>query len=459
MLGKTIQPEINELIQKREISILKEVFEDWHPSELAELINDLPETDRAIVFRVLPRDKAAETFEYLDFDTQKSFLKNLAQEEVAAILNDMSPDDRTALLEELPGPIVRQMIDLLSPQERAIATTLLGYPEDSVGRLMSPDYISVGRDFTVQRVLDYIREYGKNIESFDMVYIVDEKGKLVDDIRLRDVLLAKPDQKISELSDGSFISLQVTDKKENVVPIFRQYDRTVLPVINYEGFLLGIVTIDDVIDVIEESDTEDIQKFGGVSALEYPYVKTPVLQMIKKRSIWLIVLFLGEMLTASAMGYFEDKIAKAVILALFVPLIISSGGNSGSQAATLIIRALTLGELTIKDWWKVMKREIVSGLSLGLILGSIGFSRIALWTSFSDIYGPHWVYVALTVFFALIGVVTWGTLTGSMLPILLKKVGLDPAVSSAPFVATLVDVTGIVIYFSVASIMLRGILL
>lgn len=459
MLGKTIQPEINELIQKREISILKEVFEDWHPSELAELINDLPETDRAIVFRVLPRDKAAETFEYLDIETQKSFLKNLAQEEVATILNDMSPDDRTALLEELPGPIVKQMIDLLSPQERAIATTLLGYPEDSVGRLMSPDYIAVGRELTVQQVLDYIREYAKNIESLDMIYIVDEKGKLIDDIKLRDILLAAPSQKISELSDGSFISLQVTDKKESVVPIFRQYDRTVLPVVNYEGFLLGIVTIDDVLDVIEESDTEDIQKFGGVSALEYPYVRTPVLQMIKKRSVWLIILFLGEMLTASAMAYFEDEIAKAVILALFVPLIISSGGNSGSQAATLIIRALTLGELTIKDWWKVMKREIVSGFSLGLILGIIGFLRIALWTSFSDIYGPHWAYVGLTVFFALIGVVTWGTLTGSMLPLFLKKVGLDPAVSSAPFVATLVDVTGIVIYFSVASLILSGTLL
>lgn len=459
MLGKTIQPEINELIQKREISILKEVFEDWHPSELAELINDLPETDRAIVFRVLPRDKAAETFEYLDIETQKSFLKNLAQEEVATILNDMSPDDRTALLEELPGPIVKQMIDLLSPQERAIATTLLGYPEDSVGRLMSPDYIAVSKEFTVQQVLDYIRQYGKTIESFDMIYIIDERGKLVDDIRLRDVLLANPEQKISELSDGSFISLQVTDKKESVVPIFRQYDRTVLPVVNYEGFLLGIVTIDDVLDVIEETDTEDIQKFGGVSALEYPYVRTPILQMIKKRSIWLVVLFLGEMLTASAMGYFEDEIAKAVVLALFVPLIISSGGNSGSQAATLIIRALTLGELTIKDWWKVMRREVISGFSLGLILGSIGFLRIALWTLFTNIYGPHWLLVGSTVFLALIGVVTWGTLTGSMLPLFLKKVGLDPAVSSAPFVATLVDVTGIVIYFSVASLILSGTLL
>ncbi|RCK72083.1 MAG: Mg/Co/Ni transporter MgtE / CBS domain [Ignavibacteriae bacterium] len=459
MLGKTIQPEIRELIQKRELSILKEVFEDWHPSELADLINDLPETERAIVFRILPKDKAADTFEYLDIDTQKEFLKGLAQEEVATILNEMSPDDRTALLEELPGTVVKQLIELLTPQERTIATTLLGYPEDSVGRLMSPDYIAVEKDWTVQQVLNYIREHGKDIESFDMIYIVDEKGRLVDDIRLRDILLANPNQKIFELSDGSFISLQVTDKKESVVPIFRQYDRTVLPVVNYEGFLLGIVTIDDVLDVIEESDTEDIQKFGGVAALEYPYVKTPLFQMIKKRAGWLVILFIGEMLTATAMGYFEHEIAKAVVLALFVPLIISSGGNSGSQAATLIVRALTLGELTVKDWWKVMRREIKSGLALGSILGAIGFLRITVWTLFTDIYGPHWPLIATTIFFALVGVVTWGTFAGSMLPILLKKLGLDPAVSSAPFVATIVDVTGIVIYFSVASIILAGSLL
>lgn len=459
MLGKTIQPEINELIQKRELAVLRDVFEDWHPSELAELINDLPETDRAIVFRILRRDKAAETFEYLDLETQKSFLKGLAQDEVGAILNEMSPDDRTAFLEELPGNVVKQLIELLTPQERTVAITLLGYPEDSVGRLMSPDYIAIKKDFTIQEVLNHIREHGKDIESFDTIYVIDDKGKLVDDIKIRDILLSPADKKISELLDGSFISLLVTDKKESVVPIFRQYDRTVLPVVNYEGFLLGIVTIDDVIDVIAETDTEDIQKFGGLEALEYPYVKTPFLQLVKKRAGWLVILFIGETLTASAMGYFEHEIAKAVVLALFVPLIISSGGNSGSQAATLIIRALTLGELTIKDWWKVMKREIVSGLALGTILGSVGFLRIVLWTIFTDIYGEHWFHLGLTIFFTLVGVVTWGTLIGSMLPIFLKKFRLDPAVSSAPFVATLVDVSGILIYFTIASLILTGILL
>jgi magnesium transporter len=232
-----------------------------------------------------------------------------------------------------------------------------------------------------------------------------------------------------------------------------------LPVINNDGFLLGVVTIDDVLDVVEEIDTKDIQKFGGLEALDYPYVKTPLLAMVKKRAGWLIVLFLGEMLTATAMGYFEDEIAKAVVLALFVPLIISSGGNSGSQAATLIIRAMALQEITLKDWWMVMRREIFSGLLLGIVLGSIGFLRIAIWSAFTNLYGAHWALIAMTVGFSLVGVVVWGTLSGSMLPFFLRRMGFDPAASSAPFVATMVDVTGLIIYFTFAAMILRGTLL
>jgi magnesium transporter len=324
---------------------------------------------------------------------------------------------------------------------------------------MIPEYISVPRDWTVKEVLDHVRTHAKEIESLDFIYVTDQNGKLIDDIRMRDFLVASLDSQVSELMDESFVHLTAADTQEKAVQVFKKYDRAALPVINNDGFLLGVVTIDDVLDVVEQIDTKDIQKFGGLEALDYPYVKTPLLEMVKKRAGWLVVLFLGEMLTATAMGYFEDEIAKAVVLALFVPLIISSGGNSGSQAATLIIRAMALHEITLKDWWLVMRREIFSGLMLGIVLGSIGFLRIAIWSAFTNLYGAHWALVAMTVGFSLIGVVVWGTLSGSMLPFFLRRMGFDPAASSAPFVATLVDVTGLIIYFTFAAMILRGTLL
>jgi magnesium transporter len=459
MLGKVILPEISELIQNRDFTTLKEVFEGWHPSELVEAVADLDAKDRAIVFRLLPKEKAADTFEYLDLDTQKSLLRALGQEEVGHILNEMSADDRTAFLQELPGPIVKDLILLLSPAERAIARTLLGYPEDSVCRLMTPEYVSVPAGWTVKEVLDHIRTSAKEIESLDFIYVTDKSGKLIDDIPIREFLVSPHETMVSELSDERFVCLKTTDTKEQAVQVFKRYDRSALPVIDSDGFLLGIVTIDDVLDILEEVDTRDIQKFGGVEALDYPYVRTPILTMVKKRAGWLVVLFLGEMLTATAMGYFQVEIARAVVLALFVPLIISSGGNSGSQAATLIIRAMALQEIKLRDWWLVMRREVLSGFLLGCVLGTIGFFRIALWSAFTDLYGQHWALVAMTVGCSLIGVVIWGTLSGSMLPFLLRRLGFDPASSSAPFVATLVDVTGLVIYFSVAALILRGTLL
>ena len=459
MLGRAILPEVGELIQRRDFQTLREIFEDWHPSEIADAVADLDETDRAVVFRLLSTEMAADVFEYLDFDIQSSLLKAMGRDEVGGILNEMSPDDRTALLEELPGPLVRQLIDSLSPSERSVARTLLGYPAGSVCRLMTPEYIAVAADWSVGRVLDHIRTHGKGIESLDFVYALEGKGKLVDDIRIRDILVAPIDATMSTLMDNSFVCLTSANSKEEAIQMFKKYDRSALPMVDKDGFLLGIVTIDDVLDLVEEINTQDIQKFGGLEALEYPYVKTPVLQLVKKRAGWLIILFLGEMLTATAMGYFEDEIAKAVVLALFVPLIISSGGNSGSQAATLIIRAMALQEITLRDWWMVMKREILSGVLLGTVLGSIGFLRIGLWSAFTDLYGPHWPLVAMTVAFSLVGVVVWGTLSGSMLPFALRRFGFDPASSSAPFVATLVDVTGLVIYFTFAALILHGTLL
>lgn len=402
---------------------------------------------------------ATDTFEHLEVDTQEGLLRAMGNEEAAAILNDMSPDDRTALLEELPGTSAKRLIQLLSAEERKLAQTLLGYPENSVGRLMTPDYIAVKPDWTISETLDYIRKNAADSETLNIIYVIDNKGKLIDDIRIREIILAGLEKKISDLMDENFIALNVHDDQEKAVDIFKKYDRIAFPVTDNYGVLIGIVTVDDVLDVAEEEATEDIQKIAGVSALEEPYSTIPLLRMIKKRAGWLSVLFLGEMLTASAMGFFEDEIAKAVVLALFVPLIISSGGNSGSQAATLVIRAMAVGEITLKDWWHIMRREILSGLVLGSILATIGFLRISLWEYFSNIYGEHWILIALTVSFSLIGVVLWGTFSGSMLPFVLKKLGLDPATSSAPFVATLVDVTGLIIYFTVAIILLSGTLL
>ncbi|MER3523555.1 MAG: magnesium transporter [Ignavibacteria bacterium] len=459
MIGKTIQPEIRALIEARDFATLKEVFADWHPADLAELIDDLPDEDEAIIFRLLPRKLAAETYEYLTHDKQISLLKAMGQEQVAAILNDMAPDDRTALFEELPSAAVQQLITLLSPEERATAQALLNYPEDSIGRLMTPDYIAVRKDWTVQDVLNYVRANGEDKETLNVIYVIDDKGKLIDDLRIREFLLAPLDKKVSEMMDENFVALSVYADKETAVDMFKRYNRTALPVVDSEGHLVGIVTIDDVLQVQEEESTEDIQKIGGMEALDEPYLEINLPRMIKKRAGWLVILFIGEMLTATAMGFFEHEIARAVVLALFVPLIISSGGNSGSQASTLIVRAMALGEVTLSLWWHVMRREFISGLALGSILGSIGFLRIAVWSIFTDIYGPHWVLIALTVALSLVGVVLWGTLIGSMMPFILKRFGADPATSSAPFVATMVDVTGLVIYFSVAYLILRGTLL
>ena len=398
-------------------------------------------------------------FRILDFPTQERIIKKLSGQKVEELINELPPDDRTSLFSELHGDAVQKLILHLSPENRKEALSLLGYEEDSVGRLMTPDYIAVKRTWDVTRVLSHIRRYGKNSETIDVIYVIDENGQLLDDIRIREILLVKPETKVSDLMDGRLISLSASDPQEEAINIFRMNNRTALPVVDGENILLGIVTVDDILWIANEEYTEDIQKIGGTEALDEPYLDINLFRLVKKRVGWLIILFLGEMLTATAMGFFEKSIAKAVVLALFIPLIISSGGNSGSQASTLIIQAMALGEVTVADWWRVMRRELLSGLMLGLTLGLIGFMRIYIWTLFSPIYGPYWILVGLTVGCALVGVVLWGSLAGSMLPLILKKLGADPATSSAPFVATLVDVTGLIIYFTVAVILMKGTLL
>lgn len=459
MYSEIVHENIKGLIEERELRKLRDLLVAFRPADISDLIGELPDDDKAIVFRILPRDVATDTFEYLSFDNQKAMLSALGQERMAVLLNDMDADDRTAFLEEFPAAAVRQLVLLLDREQRAEALSLLGYPERSVGRLMNPDYIAVGENWTVEQVLTHIREKGKDSDNLHTIYVVGEKGKLIDDLRIRDILLAPLNKPVNELTTHKFVSLHVHDNQEEAVAAFKKYDRTALPVLDSHGVMLGIVTVDDVLDVAEEEATEDIQKLGAVEALEDPYILIPLGELIRKRAKWLIVLFVGEMLTASAMGYFESEIERAVVLALFIPLIISSGGNSGSQAATLIIRALAIGEIALSDWWRVMRREIYAGVTLGALLGALGFVKVAIWAQIGDVFGPHWPLIGLVVALSLTGVVLWGVLAGAMLPFFLKRVGADPATSSAPFVATLVDVTGLVIYFSIAAWLLGGVLL
>ena len=451
--------EITTLIQEGEFFKLKKILRSFQASELVSLIENEEEREQLIIFRLLPLELATQVFEYLDLEVQRHFLENLAQDKVTDILNEMSPDDRTALLEFLPANFVAELVQNLSEPERRVTLQLLGYPEYSVGRLMTPDYIAIRENWTVQQVLDFVRQHGGQSETLNMLFVTDARGKLIDDIRIREFLLAAPSTRVRDIMDHRFVQLTVGQDQEEAIDVFRRNDRVALPVVSPEGILLGIVTLDDILSIREEEDTEDIQKFGGSEALDEPYMTTPLLRLVQKRAGWLVVLFLGELLTASAMQFFEGELQKAIVLVQFIPLIISSGGNSGSQATSLIIRAMALGEFTLGEWWRVLRRELLGGIMLGLILGIVGFARIAVWQSITPIYGPHWLAVATTVGVALVGIVLWGSIAGSMLPLILRRLGLDPATSSAPFVATLVDVTGLIIYFSVALVMLRGTLL
>jgi magnesium transporter len=459
MLSKLLLPEIQSLIAERKLSILKEILSDWSPADIADLIVDLSEQEQVIIFRLLSNELAADTFEHLEVETQKDLLKAMAQSEVAAILNEMSPDDRTALLEELPSTAAKQLIRLLSAEERRIAQTLLGYPENSVGRLMTPDYLAIRPEWTIKETLKFIRENAEDKETLNVVYVIDEKGKLLDDIKIKDFILAEPKEKVAEIMDGNYVALNVQDDQEDAVEVFKKYDRIALPVVDKFNVLIGIVTVDDVLDVAEEEATEDIQKLAAVEAFEEPYPTIPLLEMVKKRAVWLTILFIAQILTAIVMGYFEGEISKAIVLSIFIPLIISSGGNSGSQAATLVIRAMAVGEITLNDWWRIMRREIFSGLMIGFFLGILGFLQVAFLASFTAAIGVHWILIGITIALSIIGIVLWGTLSGSMLPFILKRLGADPATSSTPLVTTIVDIVGLIIYFSVAIIILGGTLL
>lgn len=435
-------------------------FQNQHPADIAEQLTEMDSKQRNLSFIMLSSDKKTLVFPFLKPKVQIEIIKSLGTIELSDVLNNLPPDNRTKLFENFPDHVIKTSINLLNNEEKEIALNLIGYDKDSIARLMTPHYIQTKPDKTVEQVLALIKKEGKKAETLNFVYIVDENYKLIDDLRIGQLLMAESTTKISELMDAHVLAITTTTSIEEAVDIFDKYDRSALPIITESGVLVGIVTFDDILDRIQEQTTEYIHRFGGTEGLDMSYTQSTLSDLVRKRAGWLVILFFGEMLTASAMGFFEGEIEKAVVLALFVPLIISSGGNSGSQAASLIIRAMALKELKLKDWWYVMKKELFSGLILGTILGSIGFMRIFLWQKLGIYdYGEFWLYIALSVSVSLVFIVLWGTLSGSLIPFVLRRVKLDPATASAPFVATLVDVTGIIIYFSIAAFFLAGKLL
>jgi len=435
-------------------------FPNQHPADIAEQLTEMDSAERNLSFLMLTSEKKNLVFPFLKPLVQMEIIKSLGNIELSEVLNNLPPDDRTRLFENFPDHLIKRSINLLNNEEKEIALTLIGYKKDSVARLMTPHYIQTRPHHTVAEVLAHIKKVGKKAETLNFVYVVDENNVLIDDLRIGQLLMAESSTTIAELMDRHVLAITSTTPIEEAIEIFDKYDRSALPIITEAGVLVGIVTFDDILDTIQQQTTEDIHKFGGTEGLDMSYTQSSLSQLVKKRAGWLVILFFGEMLTASAMGYFEGEIEKAVVLALFVPLIISSGGNSGSQAASLIIRAMALKELKLKDWWYVMKKELFSGIILGAILGTIGFLRILLWQKTGIYnYGEFWLYVALSVSVSLVFIVLWGTLSGSLIPFILRWVKLDPATASAPFVATLVDVTGIIIYFSIAAFFLAGKLL
>ncbi|WP_257670100.1 magnesium transporter [Parapedobacter tibetensis] len=456
--------ELDTLVEQTELLLaegdeqqLKEYLDELNISDVEALIDELPEYGSTFI-ETLSINRAVNVFRILDFPTQERILKKLPGPKISEIINEMPPDDRTAFFSELKGDVVKQLIILLPQTDRKEALALLGYPEDSVGRLMTPDYITVKQHWTIARVLEHVRKYGKASETIDVLYVIDKNGELLDDIRIRDILLADPETRVKDLIDSRLIALNANDPQEEAINVFRMNNRVALPVVDAQGIMLGIVTVDDILWVANEEYTEDMQRIGGTEALDEPYLDVSVAHLVKKRAGWLIVLFLGQLITATVLEHYESQLASAILI-LFMPLILSSGGNSGSQASTLIIQAMALGEVTLADWWRVMRREILSGLLLGLILGTLGFIRIYTWQAFSQAYGEYWLLVGIVVSLSLLGVVLWGSLVGSMLPFILRRLGADPASSSAPFVSTLVDVTGLIIYFTVATLILTGFLL
>jgi magnesium transporter len=461
MMATLIAPDILDLLDEAPALIPVET-EEMHAADLADVAEELPRERVPELLAALQPERAADVMEYLDEELRTEILESISTRDAAAIVTEMNPDDRADALEELEDETYEEILSEIPAEARRETEQLIAYEPDTAGGLMTTEFVSVDANTRVEDALARVRVLarGQRHEAMNAIYATDEQNRLRGVLSLRELLAAPEGAPLGDVAWSEVVSVPATADREEVARLTSNYDLVAIPVVDDERHIIGVVTVDDVIDALQEEHTEDVQKFGGMEALDEPYMQMGLLAMVKKRAGWLAALFLSEMLTASAMQHFTPELQKAVLLTLFIPLVMSSGGNSGSQATSLIIRALALGEVHVRDWWRVLLRELPSGLLLGTILGVIGFTRIELWQhlGFYD-YGPNNVMLALTVGVALVGIVTFGSLAGSMLPFLLRKLGFDPASASAPFVATLVDVTGLSIYFYVALIILRGTLL
>ncbi|MDR9419209.1 magnesium transporter [Gracilimonas sp.] len=460
MFVQLIKPEFEELIAAKDWVALKEVLNDVPPADIADLLLELRGEIAIVVFRLLKKPIAADVFAELPTSKGVELLELFNKQQLSDVMGNLEPDEQVSILEELPGHLTQRVMNSIDREDQKQLKKLLGYPEESVGRLMTPRYVKVKSNWTISRSMNHIRNFGETAETINVIYVVDDKEHLIDDLRITHLILANQDDQIETLMDRSFEALSVYDDQEEAVKMLAKYDRVALPVVDSDGVLVGIVTADDVIDVAEEETTEDMQKMAGMDALDDYYSQSSIFDIVKKRLWWLIILFVGQILTAIAMGGYEEILQKVVALSFFVPLIISSGGNSGSQAATLIIRALATDDIKPEDWKKVFKREFSSGLMLGGLIGLLGFVTLVGWDLLAGEMLSATVFLTAAVIgLSLFTIVLFGNFTGAMLPFVLSKMNLDPAVSSAPFVATIVDVSGIIIYFTIAIVLLSGTLL
>ena len=459
MLSEAIEPEIRELILKKDFATLKKVLSDLEAPDLADLAEGLHGEQLGVVFRLLPRAKAGEVFGWLELEMQEHLLEILSSEALTGILNEMPPDDRTELFEDLPEDVTGRLLRTLSRDEREVAIDLLAYPADSIGRLMTPDFVAVKSNWSVQQVLDHIRKVAPQKETLNVLYVVDESDKLVDELPLQELVLAQPDNTVGRIIDRNPVALQAQEDREVAVEIFKKHEAVALPVVDRAGVLVGIVTVDDVMDVQEEENTEDFHKMVAVAALEEPYFATTWAEMLRKRLPWLALLFAAELLTVTALTAFEQSIQVKLfaLIVLFMPLVNATAGNTGSQMAGLVIRGLAVHEMQPRDWSRILGREIVLGGTMALALGGLGVAAAMLMLKFGrggeQLPQTHLVN-AIGLGVSIATAVMVANLAGAMIPLLFKRIGLDPAVTSGPFLAALMDVAGVLIYFSIATAML-----
>ncbi|MCB9179775.1 MAG: magnesium transporter [Flavobacteriales bacterium] len=460
-LTKAILERIQENVAQQRVDALLAELSDLHPADIAEILDGLDLDEARYVHELLEPELAAEVLLELPDDRRDALLETYSGKEIAEeLIEHIDSDDAADVLAELTEEKQAEVLaNIEDADHKSEITELLSYDENTAGALMAKELVKVNVDSTMRECVKQLRSHADDIDNVYVINVVDRYDRLMGTIPLKSLLTHPLRTSVKEVYDPDVISVKADTDVEDVARMMEKYDLIVLPVVDDRGRLVGRITIDDVVDTIREEETEDVQKMAGMGALDYSYSNSSLWEMVKKRAGWLMVLFIGESFTATAMSFFEGQIAKAVVLALFIPLIISSGGNTGSQASTLIIRALALGDVTVSEWWRIFRREASVGTTLGLILGLFGFARVAVYSQFTDIYGPHWPMIALAVGTSLFGVVIWGNLIGSLFPLVLKRVGLDPAVSSAPFVATVVDVTGLIIYFTIATLLLMGIVL